>query len=833
MKKNIWFLLGYISLLVGPVLAQTPPSPNSADIYLELQQLKVLGSVLYIAAHPDDENTRLLAYLAKERKLRTGYLSLTRGDGGQNLIGDEQGIELGMIRTQELLAARRTDGAEQFFTRAYDFGFSKSVEEALQFWDHQKILSDVVWVIRNFRPDVIITRFPKDSRAGHGHHAASAVLAEEAFLAAGDPTKFPEQLSLVQPWKSTRLLWNTFNFGGGTNTQSNDQFKLEVGAFNPLLGKGYGEIAAESRSQHKSQGFGVPRQRGSMIEYFATWQGTAPSNDLFDGVDLTWNRLPGATGIESRIDEILRSYQLENPAQSIPALAQLYKQVDLLPASYWRNQKKREIQTLLEHCSGLWAEATSAEPVAVQTDHMRINVWLNNRNGAPIDIKTVNLAGFDTVVNRTLQPNGNWQFSKRIYVSDSALLTQPYWLQKEMKEGYFEVADQTWIGKPENPASFQLVVEVSFAGLPLRVVRPVQYKYTDPVKGELYQPLVVVPPVLITPARNLLISFDQKPQSVNYEIRAMKDVRAPELVLYDPPGWKSTSASIARLDSLKKGTVEDFTVQLTPIDNRKKGKVSLTASAKVNQEYYTSLRKQIRYDHIPTIDYFRGNAVQLVRMDLKIVGKKVAFIEGAGDYIPVALQQMGYQVTILSDADLLTTSLDGYDAIITGVRAYNIKEALNTAYDKLMQYVSNGGNLIVQYNTSNQIGPVKAKMSPYPFTISRTRVTDQQAPVTFLLPDHPVLNTPNKITQDDFANWVQERSIYHATNWDAAYQTPLSMSDANEKPDAGSLLIGKHGKGNFVYTGLVFFRELPAGVPGAYRLLANLIGLEKNQPRGF
>ncbi len=293
--------------------AQTPKTFTSSEILLQLKKLNVLGSVLYIAAHPDDENTRLLAYLANEKMYRTGYLSLTRGDGGQNLIGDEQGIDLGLIRTQELLAARRIDGAEQFFSRAYDFGFCKSPEEALATWGHDKILSDAVWVIRQFKPDVIIARFPEDSRAGHGHHAASGILAREAFDAAADPTKFPEQLKEgVTVWQAKRMLWNTFNFGGNS-TQNESQFKVDVGMYNPLLGKSYGEMAALSRSQHKSQGFGVPAQRGTMIEYFETIKGEKPVNDLFDGVDVSWNRV-NQKNIEDSIAGIISKYHLQNPA---------------------------------------------------------------------------------------------------------------------------------------------------------------------------------------------------------------------------------------------------------------------------------------------------------------------------------------------------------------------------------------------------------------------------------------------------------------------------------------------------------------------------------------
>jgi LmbE family N-acetylglucosaminyl deacetylase len=298
-------LILFLGLNTGKIQAQLPVANSSTDIYMQLQKLQVLGSVLYIAAHPDDENNGFLPFLAKEKLYRTGYLSLTRGDGGQNLIGSEQGIELGLIRTQELLAARRQDGAEQFFSRAFEFGFSKNAAEALRIWDKEKILSDVVWVIRRYQPDVIIARFPPDARAGHGHHAASAILANEAYIAAADPNKFPEQLKYgVTVWQAKRILWNTFNFGGA-NTTSNDQFKLDVGGYNPLLGKSYGEIGGEARSMHKSQGEGRPRRRGASYEFFITTGGDTPRTSLMDGIDISWSRIKGAENIPQKINNII------------------------------------------------------------------------------------------------------------------------------------------------------------------------------------------------------------------------------------------------------------------------------------------------------------------------------------------------------------------------------------------------------------------------------------------------------------------------------------------------------------------------------------------------
>src|SRR6188474_118195 len=353
---------------------------TSADIYLGLRKLNVLGSVLYVAAHPDDENTRLITYFSKDKLYRTGYLSLTRGDGGQNLIGNEQGIELGLIRTQELLSARRMDGGEQFFTRAYDFGFSKNPGETFTKWDREKILSDVVWVIRKFQPDIIITRFPTTGEGGHGHHTASAILANEAFAAAADPTRFVEQLKYVQPWQVKRILWNTFNFGN-TNTQREDQYKLDVGGYNPLLGKSYGEIAAESRSQHKSQGFGVPAGRGEALEYFTATKGDQPKSELLEGIDISWKKIAGGDALEKMINDLAASFDFLHPENSVKALVLLYKALNAMPVGYWRNKKLDETKQLIEQCSGLWMDVFTSEQFAIQTDSIRLNFQFNNRLG--------------------------------------------------------------------------------------------------------------------------------------------------------------------------------------------------------------------------------------------------------------------------------------------------------------------------------------------------------------------------------------------------------------------------------------------------------------------
>jgi len=825
MKKTLAIVLAVFSSLFSP--AQTPSFPTSGDIYLGMRKLNVLGSVLYVAAHPDDENTRLLTYLAKDKLYRTGYLSLTRGDGGQNLIGDEQGVDLGLIRTQELLAARRIDGAEQFFTRAFDFGFSKSPDETLTKWNREKILSDVVWVIRKFQPDVIITRFPTTGEGGHGHHTASAILAVEAFTAAADAKRFPEQLKWVKPWQAKRILWNTFNFGNN-NTTSADQFKIDAGNFNPVLGKSYGEIAAESRSQHKSQGFGVARSRGEAFEYFRTLAGTPPVTDLFDDVTTNWEKIAGSSQVSQLIQSAIASFDFLQPQKSVPQLLQVYKSLKSLPQGYWRDQKLQEVKNLMVAASGLWVEAVASQPSVVQGDSIQFTVTVNDRLGTGAEVRRLQLQGFDSAMNAQLVKNKNLIVTKKIRVSPEKELTQPYWLREKMQEGSFEVKDQQLIGEPDIEKAFTLTCDVLIGDEVFQITRPLQYKMTDAVKGEIYQPFYVLPAatVSLSPSVIVLRKGNRSPQPLQLHLTAQKNISGEAKPHVRSKAIDTTKNASPVSLAAKSTYTFPFLVSNTNLAGKEDRLFGSVAIKEKGTEYtaYLTMRS-INYDHIPAINYFFGSGVKLLNIDLKTEGKRIGYIVGAGDKVPEALEQMGYEVTLLTNKELSRNNLEQFDAIISGVRAYNTNDWLNLYYEKLMRYVQNGGNLIVQYNTSNQIGPVKAKMGPYNFGISRNRVTDENAAVTFLKPEHPALNFPNKIANDDFKEWVQERSIYHADNWDSQLEPILRMNDAGEQPHDGSLVIGKYGKGYFTYTGLVFFRQLPAGVPGAYRLLANLIAL--------
>ena len=824
--KQVLFIL-FTIIAIGIAKAQQPTINTSTDIYLQLKKLKVLGSVLYIAAHPDDENNTLLPYLAKEKMYRTAYLSLTRGDGGQNLIGSEQGVDLGLIRTQELLAARKIDGAEQYFSRAYEFGFSKTSNETLHIWDSIKVLSDVVWMIRKFQPDVIITRFPPDSRAGHGHHAASAILANEAFAIAADSTKFIEQFSYgVKPFKAKRILWNTYNFGS-FNTTSESQLKIDIGGYNSWLGKSYGEIGAEARSMHKSQGEGRPRRRGQLLEYFSHTAGDTAKTDLFDGIDISWKKNPNGSKIEGVIDLIISRYNFEKPEASIPSLVQLYKGIQAIQPSNWRDKKLQEVQAIIEACSGLFVEATTSQEYVVQGDSLKASFFINNRKSVNASLKKIEMEGMDSVFSKPLLANENVSFTKSFYVPQDKPLTQPYWLQEPQEKGMFVVKNQQLIGNADSKPAYELNFTVNIEGVNFIIPKSIQYKYVDPVKGELYQPLQVFPIATVEVDDEEKMVINGKEIKGNIKVKAFKlntEFKARFTTL-TKEGFHTEvfDSSFISSDKIKMSEFEyklyhkEFPYEFSTIANNK-----------VKYIYDLSLH-QIKYDHIPTITYFTNAKINTHKLDVKTVGNKIAYIVGAGDKVPEALQQLGYSVDVLNEKDVTANNLLQYQAIITGIRAYNLNEWLISKNEVMNEYIKNGGNLIIQYLRNNLVNGKKIQVGPYPFTLNaQSRVTEEDAVVNFTLPNHSVLNFPNKITAQDFDGWVQERSTYQAENLDANFETPLTMNDKNDKPSNGSLAIAKYGKGNIAYVSLAMFRQLPAGIAGAYRLMANIIALPRN-----
>lgn len=814
----------------GTGIWAAPPAKDSAELQLALDKLQVLGSVLYVAAHPDDENTAALAYFSKGRKLRAAYLSMTRGGGGQDLIGPELDDSLAAIRTQELLAARRVDGAEQFFTRAVDFGYSKTSEETLSTWGHQAVLADVVWVIRSFRPDVIITRFT-GTAGGHGHHLASAILAQEAFKAAADPTRFPEQLSFVKPWQATRIVWNSFRpqFAQGPPTSAS-AMSVDVGGYDPLLGKSYAELAAEARSMHRSQGFGAVAQRGSSRQYFELTGGQPAKADLFEGVDLTWGRVTGGQAVGELLAQARRSFLPERPEMALPNLLQALAAMDRLQADPWLASKRLELNEAIRVAAGIWVEAIADKQAVAPLDQVGIATTLLARGGTKVSFLglTLNPATEPRGKQVDLPFNQPVQETFKLTIPAGTPCTQPYWLGDGNRSGLHASAAAAWTGLPEAPPAFTVTFRLLAEGVPFSLTVPVQFRFRDPVLGEIYQPLTVMPEAMVNLADRVQVLGGVDPREVGLSIVAGRSQVAGKIHLEAPSGWRVEPSeipfSLAKpLDEIKVST------RITSPQAPQTGALHVSVELGGRIEPARS-RVVIDYPHIPLQTLFPVARAQLVKLDLHHNGHRIGYVMGAGDEIPQRLRPLGYQVDLLSDETLAAADLSVYDAIVTGIRAFNTRPRLAQLNARLLDYVAKGGTEIVLYNVNGAFpgtnaGLTTASIGPYPFKIGRERVTDEAAPVSLLAPGHPVLNVPNKITAEDFKGWVQERGLYFAETWDPAYTPILGMGDPGEKPHQGSLLVAAYGKGHFVYTGLAFFRQLPEGVPGAYRLFANLLAL--------
>ncbi|MEO8588753.1 MAG: PIG-L family deacetylase [Flavobacteriales bacterium] len=814
--------------------AQRPPAqPNAAEILHKMQKLQVLGSVLYIVAHPDDENTRLIAWLANGKKVRTGDLSLTRGDGGQNLIGPELGDALGIIRTQELLEARRIDGGEQFFTRAVDFGYSKSAEESFQKWGKQEVLSDVVRVIRMFRPDVIITRFPPTREAGHGHHEASAILAAEAFDLAGDPNAFPEQLTQgLEVWQPRRLFFNGSTWWkqnlAEIAKQDSGWYTVDVGGYDPLLGLSYTEIAGRSRSMHKSQGFGAAETRGEMIEYLHLEKGDKPkTKDIFEGIDMTWSRIPGAAGTASSLQKIIDDFQPERPEMSIAALSStmngLRDRGYPAPERAWVYWKEEEIRRLLLGCAGISIELTAKTPsIAVsETSSVTMTAIAREMSGTGIlsvRVPTLNASTTNFLVNDTLQPNK--ALIREIPIGAQSSIDEPYWLAQH-HSALYTVKDPSEVGRP---ATEQRLTCSPYVTLPLRERAnpelPIMYKWVDRVAGERIRPVYVTPIASIVPEKNIWL-ITELGGMLTVHVDALKDNLSGTLTCSAPKGWMISPPSY-NMEGMKRGERRSFTFQHVGSNNPQPGSLEFvftSADGKSNKTMH-----EIDYPHIMPQVYYTPADVKMVPLDVKVNASLVGYIKGAGDEVPQALEQLGVAVEMIDPSTATLQALGKYDAIVTGIRAYNTVEAMKTFNATLLQYVKNGGTLVCQYNTrSSDMMLPDSLMGPYPFKLTRDRVTVEEAPATFLTPTHPLLNTPNKITATDFEGWVQERGLYFTGSLDPHYTPLIAWNDPGEQPLNGALISCDYGKGRYVYTGISFFRELPAGVPGAYRLFANLI----------
>ena len=827
--KNTVFVILALLLTSQVFYAQMPLKLNSNEIYEKVQKLNFLGTALYIAAHPDDENTRLIAYLANNEKARMGYLSLTRGDGGQNLIGPEIRELLGVIRTQELLAARRIDGGQQFFTRANDFGYSKHPNETLEIWNKEKVLSDVVWAIRTFKPDVIINRFDhRTPGSTHGHHTASAMLSAEAFDLVGDKNQFKEQLKLTETWQPKRLFFNTSSwfYRNQEDFEKATKGKLtafDVGVYYPLKGLSNNELATMASSQHLCQGFGRVTTRGSQNEYVEFLKGEKPKdkNDVFSGINTTWNRVKGGGEIGAILYDVEANFDFVNPSKHLPKLMEAYKMIQQLADLHWRKIKDKEIKEIIEACAGLYLEAVADSSSGIPNATTDVNFEVLNRSTVSIELTSIT----STIDAKKITKELELETNKKVNFKETITLktteySDPYWLRKEASLGMYKVDNQNLIGKPETPRPAKIHFNLSIDQVPIVITKNVVRRYSERDKGEIYEPFEILPKVTTRLPNKVLIFSDDVAKKVFVEVSAGADSIVGNISLKAPVNWqvspKEISYNIAQKND--KQTVAFF---VTPPKNQSEGTLEVIASS-AGKEYKKELI-EINYNHIPKQSVLSDSQAKMVRLNIKILGNNIGYINGAGDAIPESLRQIGYEVTLLNPLEINGDNLQKYDAIVLGIRAYNVLKELKFKQKYLLAYVEKGGNLMVQYNTNRGVDVA----APFSLQLSRDRVTDEFAEVRILEKEHPVLNSPNKITPDDFKNWVQERGLYFPDAWSKEYTPIFSMNDKGESAKNGSLLIAKYGKGNYIYTGLSFFRELPAGVSGAYKLFANILSLQK------
>lgn len=832
MKKLVIlpFLFAFLAINV-----QAQSQKTAGQIFSDIQKLNTVGTVLFVAAHPDDENTRMISYLSNEKHLDITYLSLTRGDGGQNLIGSEIRELLGIIRTQELLAARRVDGGNQLFSRANDFGYSKHPDETLNIWNKAEVLEDVIWTIRKLQPDVIINRFNhRTPGSTHGHHTSSAMLSVEAFNMAGNPRLFPEQLEHVKPWTPTRLFLNTswWFYGSRENFAKADKTNLctvDVGTFYPVIGKSNTEIAAESRSMHKCQGMGRTPSRGSTLEYLELLEGNLPEDKTnpFEGIDMSWNRVKGGKRIGERLNQIIKEYSLQDPSASVPGLLEVHDLISMMPDNKWKAKKLQDVKEIIKHAMGLYIDVIMESPYSSPGQTQGLDIEIINRssiNSRLVKIEYLPMSQ-DTIINTDLTENEVYNYSKLINIPSDMEYTSPYWLNEEPELGMYKVPDLLLRGLPETPRALKARFLFEIQGTYIAFEKALEYKYTDNVKGEIYQPFEVLPEAFVSIEEPAFIFGNQDPKPMNVKVKAGVDNFEGDLKINLPEGW-STQPELYAVSLERKGQSQIFEFMLYP--SAEASEVEISAFIEANNKIYDRSLTLIEYDHIPTQSILLPAKSKAVKIDLKINGNKIAYIMGAGDEVPASLEQIGYKVDLIEPNTPLKT-LVNYDALILGIRAYNTIEELRFINETLFDYVKQGGTMIVQYNTTWGLKMSKDEIPPLPLSISRKRVSDENAEIRVLAENHPVMKMPNKLNAGDFSNWVQERGLYFPNEWSEDYTAILSCNDKGEDPLNGGLLIAEMGKGYYVYTGLSFFRELPAGVPGAYRLFANMISLGKNK----
>ena len=795
---------------------------TSGELFLALEQLASPIRVLYVAAHPDDENSHLLAYLEKERHVRAAYLSLTRGGGGQNLVGAEQGDTLGMMRTHELLGARSVDGAEQYFSRARDFGYSKSAEESISYWGHETTLRDVVRVVRTFRPHVIITRFPEHGQT-HGHHLASARLAHEAFAVAGREDCFVDQLETLEPWAPERLLFNGRHWtGDGAPGEARRTFVVDTGGYSAVLGESFGELAARSRSHHASQGFGAAGSRVRTSERLYLLEGDVSGDDPLAGLRSEWDLSPSARAALAAIEAARASYDALNPGASVPALVRALVAVRSMEDGPFRADKETTLTQLIAAAAGLFVDARTDVDRVAPGQALALTLEARAR-GAAADEAAATLRSVTVYAGETriADLSVGQQALQEAQVTIPARLpySVPYWLS-ERGGGSYRVDDLRLVGSPLGPPPLHARFVVDVGGEELELLREIRHVWGDRVRGERSTRVVITPALTITSDEVVEVVASGQSRALSFTLRASRAVRGT-LRFPTAAGFRVEPQAVA-LTFTRPGETQHVVVRVHADGGAARLNVQPMIDVEGSPPERAMREVRIDHDHIPTLTFFQPASLRLAAIDAAPYEGRIAYLQGAGDLVPASLRQLGIQVDELSFSELQSEPLEGYAAVVLGVRAYNTMPSLRDLQPKLFAYVESGGVLLTQYNTNSWFGRLgDTSVGPHEMTISRDRVTNERAAVE--IGDDEVLRSPNAISERDFNAWVQERGLYFASEWSDEYRTPLRIADPNEAPSEGSLLISDVGRGRFVYTGLSFFRQLPAGVPGAYRLFLNLI----------
>ncbi|PYE50423.1 PIG-L family deacetylase [Deinococcus yavapaiensis] len=854
--------LALTAALLGTAKADLPRSPEVGAVGIQqaVDRLPMSARFLLVGAHPDDEPSGVMAYVTRGLHAESAYLALNRGEGGQNEIGTELFDGLGIIRTDELLGARAVDGAKQYFSTVYDYGFSRTLNEALSKWDEQKALSDVVRVIRTFRPDVVVT-FHADERVGHGHHQAAGYLAVKAFDLAGDPSAFPELgLPAWQPQK----LYLSAGVGGGTGDAQNATLTVDVGQYDPILGRTYQQIGLEGRSYHRSQGMGSLLPAGSFKNNFVILKGksgaaSGQEKSFFDGVPTTltarWANveIPALASAlrtaQREAESAVKNLDLRTPETTVARVRRGLDAIrraknvaegvsDLAPAAKSAlvddlARKEEQFNEALVRLLGLNLKAVANDATVTPGQAFKVRFDLYNQGKLPVELASAGLelpSGWEAkgaVAAATLAAGGAVGASLDVTVAGNAALTRPYWRRPDNFSGRVTVDRPECVTLPYCPTDTFAVARVNVSGTPVTVRVPLQNVWADPKFGERSRLLAVVPKLNVRVDPDLAIMPLGSDRKATVHVRVENNTTGAtegNVTLKLPAGWTATQAAQPfKLARSGEAALLAFDVQAPA--NLTAGTYAIDAEATLGSEKFAEGYTVINYAHTEYRPLYAPARATINAFDLKVPSVKIGYVPGTGDVVPEALKRVGLDVTTLTPEFIASGDLSQFGTIVIGVRAYGDRPDLAANHARLMNYIERGGNMVVQYHRFEWDRIMTGGPGPFPTTLgpANIRVTEEDAPVRILAPEDPAFTTPNRITQADFEGWVQERGLYWLTTWDPRYKALLESHDRGEPEAQGGLVKVKVGQGTWTYAGYAFFRELPAGVPGAYRLFVNLL----------